>query len=68
MRYEILDSELVFYIDQPRSEVPSEAHFSIEGTAFPEETFKLLLDSFCRSCVGKRYGTQRNHLSSFIRQ
>lgn len=67
MRYEILDSELVFYIDQPRSEVPSEAHFSIEGTAFPEETFKLLLDSFCRSCVGKRYGTQRNHLSSFIR-
>lgn len=67
MRYEIFDSVLVFYLDEPRREEPSKSTFSIEGIASPKEILTPLLDSFCRYCVGKLYKSQRVNLSAFIR-
>ncbi len=67
MRYEITQAAITFYLDNPRRRNPAISTFSFGSPLPTSEQLSPLLDSLVRHGRGKRYTSQRNDLSHFLR-
>lgn len=64
MRYEISESTIVFFYDNPKREADSRVFLAHKKTSLSAAEINLICDQICRQAQGKKPGTQRAYVQN----
>lgn len=67
MYYELSDTSVSFFFDNPRREKPAVTRLNLHDTAIPVKELESVLRSVARVAQGKRFHTQRNIIAHFLK-